>query len=126
MDYIIAGLGNPGLKYKNTRHNMGFMAIDALAKREGAVSYTHLIIRSGLEKIGIKAYGGVDSPYVWLKTPKGMDSWTFFDKLLRESNVVGTPGAGFGVAGEGYFRLTAFNTEENTRRAIERLADLKL
>lgn len=82
------------------------------------------IIREGLAKLGIDAYGGVDAPYVWLKTPDGLSSWDFFDKLLHSARVVGTPGAGFGAAGEGYFRLTAFNTEENTRRAIERLAKL--
>ena len=80
---------------------------------------------SGLERIGITAYGGVNSPYVWLKTPNDMKSWDFFDKLLSEANVVGTPGSGFGSAGEGYFRLTAFNTRENTEKAIERLANLK-
>jgi LL-diaminopimelate aminotransferase len=84
------------------------------------------IIKRGLERIGITAYGGVNSPYVWLKTPGGLSSWDFFDKLLGEANVVGTPGSGFGSAGEGYFRLTAFNTKENTERAIERLGRLSL
>lgn len=83
------------------------------------------IIKEGLANLGLEAYGGVDSPYIWLKTPVA-SSWDFFDKLLSEAGVVGTPGAGFGVAGEGYFRLTAFNTEENTRAAIQKLADLKL
>ncbi|MDL2236655.1 LL-diaminopimelate aminotransferase, partial [Christensenellaceae bacterium OttesenSCG-928-K19] len=82
------------------------------------------IILQGLKSIGIAAYGGVNSPYVWLKTPGGMKSWDFFDKLLTEANVVGTPGSGFGSAGEGYFRLTAFNTKENTKRAIERFKKL--
>ena len=84
------------------------------------------IILNGLRNIGITAYGGANSPYVWLKTPKNMDSWEFFDKMLKEVGIVGTPGSGFGVAGQGYFRLTAFNTEENTRTAIDRLAGLKL
>ena len=84
------------------------------------------IILKGLADIGITAYGGVNSPYVWLKTPGGMDSWSFFDKLLKEANVAGTPGAGFGAAGEGYFRLTAFNTPENTERAIQRFASLNI
>ena len=84
------------------------------------------IIKEGLEKIGIKAYGGVNSPYVWLKTPAGLTSWEFFDKLLNDVQIVGTPGSGFGACGEGYFRLTAFNTKENTIKAIERLADLQL
>lgn len=80
------------------------------------------LIRTGLEKAGFTVYGGVNSPYIWLKTPAGMDSWTFFDALLGRAQVVGTPGAGFGAAGEGYLRLTAFNTKENTQRAIDRIA----
>ena len=79
------------------------------------------IIREGLTKAGMTCYGGVNSPYVWLKTPDGLSSWAFFDELLSRAQVVGTPGAGFGAAGEGYFRLTAFNTEENTIRAVERI-----
>ena len=84
------------------------------------------VIVGGLRAIGIDCYGGVNSPYVWLKTPGGMPSWDFFDKLLQEANVAGTPGAGFGSAGEGYFRLTAFNTRENTIKAMERFAALKI
>ena len=79
------------------------------------------IIKQGLEKAGFNVYGGVNSPYIWLQIPKGMTSWEFFDKLLEEANVVGTPGSGFGPHGEGYFRLTAFNTKENTIEAIERI-----
>ncbi len=84
------------------------------------------IILEGLKKAGIEAYGGVNSPYVWLKTPGNLNSWDFFDLLLGQANVVGTPGSGFGRAGEGYFRLTAFNTMENTQKAIERFSGLKL
>ncbi len=84
------------------------------------------IIKKGLEAAGITAYGGVNSPYVWLKAPGGMKSWDFFDKLLSEAKVVGTPGSGFGSAGEGYFRLTAFNTKENTERAVERIVKLNI
>ena len=79
------------------------------------------IIREGLIKAGYEVYGGVDAPYVWMRTPVGMDSWTFFDRLLQGVNVVGTPGAGFGPCGEGYFRLTAFNTLERTQEALERI-----
>ena len=79
------------------------------------------IIREGLAAAGFTVYGGVNSPYVWLKTPEGMGSWQFFDELLSRAQVVGTPGAGFGAAGEGYLRLTAFNTPENTQRAVERI-----
>lgn len=84
------------------------------------------VILGGLRAIGVDCYGGINSPYVWLKTPGGMKSWDFFDKLLTEADVAGTPGAGFGSAGEGYFRLTAFNTRENTEKAVERFAALKL
>ncbi|WP_434511148.1 LL-diaminopimelate aminotransferase [Desulfitobacterium sp. AusDCA] len=79
------------------------------------------IIRDGLQKAGYKVFGGINAPYIWMKTPDNMESWEFFDKLIREANVVGTPGAGFGANGEGYFRLTAFGTRENTERAIERI-----
>ena len=78
-------------------------------------------IREGLKSIGLDAFGGVNAPYIWLKTPQGYDSWSFFDKLLNEANIVGTPGAGFGPAGEGYFRLTAFGSQESTQEAIERI-----
>ena len=78
------------------------------------------IIREGLISIGIQVFGGVNAPYIWLKTPNGMDSWAFFDKLLNEANIVGTPGVGFGPSGQGYFRLTAFGNVENTEEAIQR------
>lgn len=79
------------------------------------------ILREGLTKAGYAVVGGVNSPYIWLKTPGDMTSWEFFDYLLDRYHIVGTPGSGFGPSGEGYFRLTAFNTRENTVRAIERL-----
>lgn len=79
------------------------------------------IMRSALLDAGHKVVGGVNSPYVWIKTPENMTSWQFFDWLLEECQVAGTPGSGFGPSGEGYFRLTAFNTEDNTRRAMERI-----
>ena len=79
------------------------------------------IIREGLNKAGYKTYGGVNAPYIWLKVPDGITSWGFFDKLLDEAGVVGTPGEGFGPSGEGYFRLTAFGSRENTKEAIERI-----
>ena len=76
------------------------------------------IIREGLESMGLAVYGGVHAPYLWLKTPGGMSSWDFFDKLLSETHVVGTPGAGFGPAGEGYFRLSSFGHRENIEKAV--------
>ena len=79
------------------------------------------IIREGLTEAGLQAYGGVNAPYIWLKTPNEMKSWDFFDKLLNEVNVVGTPGAGFGPCGEGYFRLTSFGDRSNTIEAMNRI-----
>lgn len=82
------------------------------------------IIRESLANIGLSVYGGVNSPYIWVKTPNDMDSWDFFDLLLNEANVVGTPGAGFGSSGEGYLRLTAFNSLKNTKEAMKRISEL--
>ena len=79
------------------------------------------IIREGLTGAGYEVYGGVDAPYIWLKTPDKMTSWEFFDYLLENLNIVGTPGSGFGPSGEGYFRLTAFGSLENTKKAMERI-----
>ncbi|WP_304735303.1 LL-diaminopimelate aminotransferase [Duncaniella muris] len=79
------------------------------------------MLREGLAEAGYEAVGGINSPYIWLKTPGTMTSWEFFDYLLDRYHIVGTPGSGFGPSGEGYLRLTAFNTHENTRRCIERL-----
>lgn len=81
-------------------------------------------IREGLTRLGYIVYGGINAPYIWLKTPDDMSSWDFFDHLLNKANVVGTPGAGFGAAGEGYFRLTAFALPENVQKAMERFAEL--
>jgi LL-diaminopimelate aminotransferase len=82
------------------------------------------VILSALQQAGLTAFGGENAPYIWLKTPKGVDSWTFFDKLLTEAQVVGTPGVGFGSCGEGFFRLTAFNTPQRTQQAAKRVAQL--
>jgi len=81
-------------------------------------------IRSGLTKLGYTVYGGVNAPYIWVRMPQGVGSWQFFDRLLNEANVVCTPGAGFGPAGEGYVRLTAFGRPENVKEALDRLARL--
>ena len=81
-------------------------------------------ILNGLKEAGYEVSGGVNSPYIWLKTPDGMSSWQFFDFLLENAKVVGTPGSGFGPSGEGYFRLTAFGTYENTLAAIKRIKEL--
>ena len=125
-------------KLWNRRHTTKFNGTAYIIQRGAAAIYTPegqkqvkelvgyymenaRIIREGLEAAGIEAYGGVNAPYIWLKTPNNMPSWDFFDKLLTEVNIVGTPGAGFGPCGEGYFRLTAFGDRENTLRAVERI-----
>lgn len=82
------------------------------------------VIKNGLAEAGYEVYGGVNAPYIWLKTPDDMNSWEFFDYLLQTANVVGTPGSGFGPCGEGYFRLTAFGTYENTVAALDRIKKL--
>ena len=125
-------------KLWNRRHTTKFNGTAYIVQRGAAAIYTEegqkqvketiayymenaRIIREGLQAAGIKAYGGVNAPYIWLKTPDNMPSWDFFDKLLTEVHIVGTPGAGFGPCGEGYFRLTAFGNRENTVRAVERI-----
>lgn len=95
-----------------------------LAKQVAYYMNNAKVIKEGLQSAGYTFTGGVNAPYIWLKTPKGMTSWEFFDHLLENANVVGTPGSGFGPSGEGYFRLTAFGTYENTVEAIERIKKL--
>src|SRR5262249_49379888 len=79
------------------------------------------IIREGVDAVGLTAYGGRNAPYIWVRTPRGLGSWEFFDKLLTEAHVVGTPGAGFGPSGEGYLRLTAFGRRDQTEEAVDRI-----
>lgn len=83
------------------------------------------IILSGLKKIGLETHGGLHAPYIWFKTPDSMNSWDFFDKLLNDCHVVGTPGSGFGVCGEGYMRLSAFGSKENVQEAVERIKNFR-
>ncbi len=80
------------------------------------------LVRRTLGGLGVKVHGGENGPYIWMETPNGESSWDFFDRLLTRANVVGTPGAGFGACGEGYFRLSAFALRENVERALERIA----
>jgi len=125
-------------KLWNRRHTTKFNGTPYIVQKGAAAVYTPegqaqikalvdyymtnaKIIREGLTSAGIQAFGGVNAPYIWLKTPDNMDSWSFFDKLLTEAHLVGTPGTGFGPSGEGYFRLTAFGNRENTEEAIERI-----
>lgn len=82
------------------------------------------LLREGLEAVDIAVHGGENAPYVWLKTPGGQTSWDFFDRLLDKAHLVGTPGSGFGASGEGYFRLSAFNSRENIQQAVERFQQL--
>ena len=129
-------------KLWNRRHCTKFNGVSYIVQRAAEAVYTEegrkqikenidyykenaKIIKQGLEEAGYTVYGGVNSPYVWLKLPDGMKSWDFFDKLLTEANVVGTPGVGFGPSGEGYFRLTGFGTKENTQEAIRRIKEMK-
>lgn len=84
------------------------------------------MLRQGLAEAGLQTWGGIDSPYVWVRTPDGLGSWEFFDRMLHECHVVCTPGVGFGPSGEGYVRLTAFNTAEATAEAVERFKNWKI
>ena len=79
------------------------------------------IMKEGLEATGLKVYGGVNAPYLWVKTPNGLSSWRFFEQMLYEANVVGTPGVGFGPSGEGYIRLTAFGDRNDCIEAMRRI-----
>ena len=127
-------------KLWNRRHTTKFNGVSYITQRGAEAVYTEQgrkevadlvtfymtnakIIRESLSKIGLKVYGGVNAPYVWLKTPGNQTSWQFFDSLLETCNVVGTPGSGFGAAGEGYFRLSSFNSRENVNEAIKRLTE---
>ena len=122
----------------NRRHTTKFNGTSYITQKGAAAIYTPegqsqvkslvgyymenaRIIREGLQKAGLEVYGGINAPYIWLKTPNQMKSWDFFNKLLTEVKIVGTPGAGFGACGEGYFRLTAFGDRQNTLRAMERI-----
>jgi len=82
------------------------------------------LIREGLSNYGYEVYGGINAPYIWLKTPRNLTSWDFFDELLNKVQVVGTPGSGFGPSGEGYFRLSAFGKREDVIEAIDRISKL--
>lgn len=121
----------------NRRHSTKFNGVPYIIQRgaeavyspEGQQQVQELIrfyltnaklLREGLEKVGIRVYGGVNAPYIWLKAPGNTTSWDFFDQLLNKAHLVGTPGSGFGAAGEGYFRLSAFNSRANIEEAVQR------
>ena len=123
------------------RHGTKFNGAPYIQQRAGAAVYTaegqkeiaSLVsyymenartIKEGLTEAGYTMYGGVNAPYIWLAVPDGMKSWDFFDHMLNDAHIVGTPGSGFGPSGEGYFRLTAFGTLENTIEAVRRIKAL--
>ena len=121
-----------GSKYNGTPYIIQ-RAGEAVYSPEGKIQINEQIgrymknahtILNGLKAAGYTAYGGVNSPYIWMKTPHNMSSWDFFDYLLENAGVVGTPGAGFGPSGEGYFRLTAFGTYENSLKALDRIRNI--
>lgn len=123
----------------NRRHTTKFNGASYISQVAAAATYTPdgkkqvrriidiymsnaALIRRSLKKLGYEVYGGVNAPYIWLKTPDGLSSWDFFDRLLEKANLVGTPGCGFGPAGEGYLRLSAFADPDNVKQAMQRLA----
>lgn len=135
--YTSEGEAHPLNKLWNRRQTTKFNGVSYIVQRGAEAVYSSegqkqvkalieyyitnaRIIREGLENLGLQVFGGINAPYIWLKTPKDIDSWTFFDKLLKEANIVGTPGVGFGPSGQGYFRLTAFGSRESTEEAMER------
>ena len=122
----------------NRRHTTKFNSVAYIVQRAAEATYTDAgkqqvrklidfylenarLIREGLTTLGFKAYGGVNAPYVWVKTPASATSWDFFDRLLRDANIVVTPGSGFGISGEGYFRVSAFNSRANVQEALNRI-----
>jgi LL-diaminopimelate aminotransferase len=115
-----------GVSYPVQRAAAAVYSDQGWAEVKGVIAYymeNARLIREGLGEAGIECYGGVNAPYIWLKTPDGIASWDFFDKLLNECHVVGTPGSGFGPSGEGYFRLSAFGSRENVREAVRRFVE---
>jgi len=139
--YDSKGEAHPVRRLWNRRHTTKFNGVSYPVQKAAAAIYTEegkkevqavidyymenaRIMRTSLEEAGYKVFGGVNAPYVWMKTKNGMKSWTFFDKLLHEANVVGTPGSGFGPSGEGYFRFSAFADRENVVEAMARIKKL--
>ena len=125
----------------NRRHTTKFNGVSYPIQKAAAACYTESgkkevqenvkyymenanLIREGLSKYGYEVYGGINAPYIWLKTPRNLTSWDFFDELLNKVQVVGTPGSGFGPSGEGYFRLSAFGKREDVIEAIDRISKL--
>ena len=120
------------------RHSTKFNSVPYVVQRAAAATFTPegrkqtgeqvayymanaALLREGLGAAGFSLFGGEHAPYIWMRTPGGLSSWDCFDRLLTDAHVVGTPGAGFGAAGEGYIRLSAFNSRENVETAVERV-----
>lgn len=113
-----------GVSYPVQRAAEAVYSVEGRRETEVVVEYymrNAAVIRNGLTAAGLEVFGGVNAPYIWIRLPRGIDSWHFFDKLLTECNVVGTPGVGFGPAGEGYFRLSAFGDSARIEEAVERI-----
>jgi len=125
----------------NRRHCTKFNGVSYIVQRGAEASYSDAgkrqiadlvsfymenakLLREGLTTAGIDVFGGTNAPYIWLRTPQGMTSWDFFDELLNKAHLVGTPGSGFGASGEGYFRLSAFNSRANVEEAVKRVQNL--
>ncbi|MCA8995780.1 MAG: LL-diaminopimelate aminotransferase [Planctomycetaceae bacterium] len=125
----------------NRRHCTKFNGVSYIVQRGAEAAYSEAgkqqigelvsfymknaeLLREGLSSVGIEVFGGVNAPYIWLKTPGDATSWDFFDKLLSGVHLVGTPGSGFGASGEGYFRLSAFNSRANVEEAVSRIQKL--
>jgi LL-diaminopimelate aminotransferase len=140
--YDSAGKAHPVKPLWNRRHTTKFNGVSYPVQKAAAAIYTEegkkqvkevidyylenaRIMRESLQEQGFAVFGGVNAPYVWVKTPDNLKSWEFFDKLLNEANVVGTPGSGFGPSGEGYFRFSAFADRENVLEAMERIKNLE-
>ena len=140
--YDNKGVAHPVKPLWNRRHTTKFNGVSYPVQKAAAAIYTEegkkqvkevinyylenaRIMRESLKETGFTVFGGVNAPYVWVKTPDNMKSWDFFDKLLNVANVVGTPGSGFGPSGEGYFRFSAFADRDNVLEAMERIKNLK-
>jgi LL-diaminopimelate aminotransferase len=113
-----------GVSYPIQKAALAVWEPEGRAAVEANIAYTMenaRIIRTGLAQAGYSVHGGINAPYIWIRVPPGLTSWAFFDRLLTQANVVGTPGSGFGSCGEGYFRLSAFGLRENVEEAVERI-----
>ncbi len=141
MAYDSEGNEHSIWKFWNRRHSTKFNGVSYPVQKAAAAIYSEngqkevkatiqfylenaRIMRKELEEVGYQVFGGVNAPYIWVKTPNGISSWEFFDKMLNDANIVGTPGVGFGASGEGYFRFSAFAERENVLEAMKRIKNI--